>query len=305
MGYFSAPVNRISDTRIYVSHSEFQRDQQLTVYSNVIDNDMPDNFLILPVPYPETIRFYNREDRQDGTLFLDRLEDAFSPYEEHRRRFRHVNPVTPAREDYEADYRVLDVMPMETFSRSNQYNGYLPNEIVEEMMDIYSEPYWGVIILQIGIGNFRYRPLIYTHRRVHEDMFVPTFHFAPRGVSPQRLLGAVQWDHKLFANGTRRMNHFDQEVNSSFLRHVPWGVLPTPFRSALQYLLLRRLRGQGENKDYWFPVRSPWSDHHHHNDDWLEPPLRERSVFHEPPPYEDIPRTPPFPFRRDRHRDFL
>ena len=278
MGYFSAPVNRISDTRIYVSHSPDQRDEQIVLYSNVIDNDMPDNFMILPVPFPETVRLYPH---RHGSLFLDSLEDCFAPFDERRRRFRHSPPVTPPYENDQANYRVEEIVPMQEFLRSNLYNDYLPAHVMNEMREIYHEPFWGVMLVRIPTGNYRYNPLIYTHRMIPHQMFAPTFQFIPRTTLHQRIPDEIHWDHKLFINGTNRTQHQDQEVNAGLLRHVPWDILPRPFQGALRHLILRRLLGRGMNRDHWFEVRSPFDN------SWEErrivPP-----AFWEPPPYENL-----------------
>lgn len=261
MGFFSLPVTRVSNTRIYASPSQSQRDIQLVLYANCIESHAPGNCFVIPVPYPETVRFHTHP---EAYQFLDRLDESFEP---------HLHQVN-ARSRYPnrdiVDYRVRHVVSLDEFEYLNRNQDILHPDVLQFLKEEYSEPFWGVIVVDIRSGAFEYNPLVYSHRKLHNSLFVPTLHHYPRRVSdsivPEE---SPHWDHRLYVNGTQRSPR-DWQIAPGRLPSLPWRLLPSPFREALQYLISRRYRGHHINRDFIFPV------------------------FHEAEqPYDGIPVTPP------------
>ena len=62
-------IDYVKKTKIFVSTNKTLK-RQITIYSNVVCNESDNNSLILLVPYPESIKFYN----------LDKYTNLFNQY---------------------------------------------------------------------------------------------------------------------------------------------------------------------------------------------------------------------------------
>lgn len=245
MGFFSLPVRHVSNTRIYVSPSESQRDTQLTLYSNSIDSHLPGNCFVIPVPYPETVRFHYHP---EAYQFLDRLEESFVPS------MPHFHSRYPHSDRDLTDYRVRHVVSLDEFEFINHEEDILHPDVLDVLKQKYSEPFWGVIVVDIRSGVFEYNPLVYSHRKLHNSLFVPTLHHYPRDVNDSDVLHISRtWDHRLYVNGTHRTPG-DGETSPPRLSSVPWRLLPPSFRQPLQHLISRHYRREHVNQDFMFPI---------------------------------------------------
>ena len=67
------PVDNVGATQIFVA-PDASRQNQITVYSNVVNNSTENNSMILPVPYPDTISFV---DLSNYPTFFKDCNDCF------------------------------------------------------------------------------------------------------------------------------------------------------------------------------------------------------------------------------------
>ena len=251
MSIFTLPVHSVENTRIYISSSQRTPDRQLTMISQTIETMIGDIVSILPVPHPHSVQVHRLE-RGTGREFLDELEKGFD-------QGRYVSRVTPSvfasqREDPRiprGEYNVLFVGTKEEFQDYNTEHEVAHPHLVAQLASLYKERYWGFLVVSIQEGYCAYDPLVYSHQMEGPRFFVPTLHHYPETIRDQTIQEeSTRWDHTLFLNGTYSEDDSRfQEINPMRLNRIPWGVLPKGFGYALRHLVMKKMRGYGQNLD--------------------------------------------------------
>jgi hypothetical protein len=285
MGIFTVPV-QTRNTRIYVSASERVPNIQLTLFKNEVHCESDEGFLILPVPYPHTIRFHDPPPHPMNSVpyleFLNHVETAFD-FREHRGSYR-PNPLPPLHRI--GKYELVRVAEsIDHLRELNHSEGILPSRTLEDMVEIYPESYWGFIILRVLEGDFVYEPFCYSHQTIHNELFVPALTHQPRSYRDHHILEETnRFDDRYFINGTEfheryGHDHNIMEVNSSRINMIPWRTLPSAFQSPLRYFICETRRGLHANHDLFYRVNpSILYENHQSNrrrfdsDDLVPPP---------------------------------
>lgn len=259
MGIFTVPV-QTRNTRIYVSASEQIPNVQLTLFKNEVRCHFDEGLLILPVPYAHTVRFHHPPPHPITNIpyleFLNEVEGAFD-FREHRASYNQVPPL-PSRHQL-GQYEIIDVVDSINHLREmNVYQRILPSQTLDELAEIYSEPYWGFIILRVLEGDFVYEPLCYSHQMIRGELFVPALTHIPRSIHDTHIPEETnQFDDRYFINGAdmpRHLNRTILEVNPTRMNRIPWRILPSAFQSPLRYFLSETRRGPNANRDLFYPI---------------------------------------------------
>ncbi len=268
MGIFTVPV-QVNNTRIYVSPSERVEGVQLTLYKNDVRTMFEDGFMILPVPYARSVRFHHPPPHPMNSIpfleFMNEVERAFD-FREHRASY--VPSTLPPRHQV-AQYQTHVLYSKEELIDYNDTEHILHPSTIEEIVEIYSEPYWGFILCSIQAGEHVYEPLCYTHQMIGNELFVPSLVFQPRSMSDHHIPEETnRFDDKYFINGTvlpEYPNRNIHEVNPSLIHRIPWRVLPPRFQNSLVHFLSETRRGSDINRDLFYPVNPAilyGNDHH-------------------------------------------
>lgn len=253
MGIFTAPVISVRNTRIYVSPSTMS-ETQVTLYSNRVNTIHQDSYMILPVPYPETVRFHRAPIPSNYLEFLDRVEEGFMD-EEHlqnrRRPPHHPN-------EYHEQYHVTVLHNIDELVEFNEREeGILSNTTLSELADIYQEPEWGFLLCRLAAGDHLYQPLCYSHRLFHHRLFVPGLIYQPINFRDVHIPEETDRYHdKYFINGSE-VDGNDQrsfEINRNAIYRIPWNILPQGFQQYIPLLMGRFKRGLNPNCDYFLPT---------------------------------------------------
>jgi hypothetical protein len=286
MGIFTVPVHT-RNTRIYVSASQQIPNVQLTLFKNEVRCHFDEGFLILPVPYPHSVRFYHPPPHPMTSIpyleFLNEVEGAFD-FREHRASYNRVPPL-PSRHNL-GQYEIVNVIDsIEHLCEMNDYLGMLPSQTLNELAEIYSESYWGFIILRVLEGEFVYEPLCYSHRMIRDELFVPALTHIPRNLHDAHIQEESNlFDDRYFINGTELHLHPNRniiEVNPTRMNRIPWRVLPTAFQSPLRYFLSETRRGPNTNRDLFYPINRSLVNEYHssahrrqrfHSEEMMGPP---------------------------------
>ena len=285
MGIFTVPVRSVRNTRIYVSPSDQLPNVQLTLYKNEVENDFPGGFMILPVPYPHSVRFHHPHPHPPTSSpylnFLDEVEQAFDPREQNHRR----SPIRPSdTRNHLANYQVEIIDSINELRRLNDVELLLHPETLEELAELYSEPYWGFLLCKLSQGSYIYEPLCYSHRMMNEKLFVPSLLFQPRTFRDIHIPEeSNRFDDRYFINGTALPEFPSRtlvEINSYRINRIPWRVLPQAFQECMLRFLCETRRGVHQNRDLFYPINPSIFRESH-----IEHRRRSNSVETIPPPW--------------------
>lgn len=256
MGIFTVPTLSVRKTRIYVSPSSTYRGEQLTLYKTEVHTQFDDGWLILPVPYPQTLRFHRPHypsppNHVPYLDFLDSVERAF----DHggRRALRTIPP------SQVAPYEQIDIInSIDELRNLNLREPMLHDSVIDQLAEIYREPYWGFLLCALRRGHFVYEPICYTHQMISENLFIPSLIYQPRRFNDVRILEETdQFDDRYFMNGCQysdsRGGHLT-EVAENRIHTISWETLPHPYRQYLRYFLSESRQGMHWNSDSIYPI---------------------------------------------------
>ena len=193
-------------------------DRQLTVYSNEVAS-LAENLMILPVPYPETVKFEKvyKSIFRDLRSSLRWMTNEPSNYEIGLTRSASASrlPVLNV-----GSYRVSIVPSVADFSRIDTSVFSLPEELEEMLKREYSGVF-GFLCCRLKAGVQSYEPLAYSHRRWVPDMlFFPTKHYHGHVEEV-----TADWDHEVYTVRTmvdaHRCNGWPAPLNR--LQRLPKG----------------------------------------------------------------------------------
>lgn len=252
MGIFSVPTLSVRNTRIYVSPSSHNQNQ-LTLYTTEVNTLFDEGYLILPVPYPHTIRFH---DCRSTLHFLDSLEDVFSY------RGRHI-PKARSRETESQLFEDITIIhSLDEFCQLNQRDHILPTSVVSHLSTIYSEHYWGFLLCSLRCGSFVYEPLCYSHRMIDDNLFLPCLLYQPSSCNDTRILDeSNKFDDRYFMNGC----HYSENMKYSIVKAypesidtIPWTILPSNYTQYLPSLLNENRKGLHWNADARYQIEESY-----------------------------------------------
>lgn len=194
MCIINGPVRSVTTTQILIVP---YGDRTFVAYSNKVDSAMS-NAMILPVPYPDTVRF------QD----LTNISDLFSK----------CNKSFPTEEVFETlsfsngrdsipvidvgSYKVslcLNSADLDNLNTNHFRINPGVRQLFQNKYDKSNVPF-GYIVCKLREGEHTYHPLGYSSKSWHSKMFfVPTFHHHSGGLLEEV---NAEWDHEIFSLNT-------------------------------------------------------------------------------------------------------
>jgi hypothetical protein len=183
-------IENISDTKIIVNINN--QLEQLTIYSNSINNINTNNYMILPVPNPDTVEFLNIDIKTLNNLSQHQFFDTKDTNE--LLYFRQYNNITLCKSYDE----------LRTFLNNKNVNIYT---MCIKHLNNYSGKLWGFIVCQLSVGNFQYMPLCYKHKMMVSHIYIPTkkwysFDFYDNINKQFKLSINYDWDHYIYLINT-------------------------------------------------------------------------------------------------------
>lgn len=185
----------IANTNILCSLSKDKK-RQLIVYSNIIDNELDTNAMILPVPNPETLQFHNLENYKH---IFDDCEKCFEEV------VKEVVKLSVGYDDDDDD-KILKVFNVGSYSISVANNlkqlksidkniFTLSPELCTFLPEHYPELYFGFIICKLNKGSEKYHPLAYSHNIEQSQIFIPTKHYHKHKLHDGK---TEEWSHNIY-----------------------------------------------------------------------------------------------------------
>lgn len=168
----------VTNTEILVSPN-FDNTRQLTVYANKVQTQFVNNAMILPVPYPRTVKLHDLSQYRD--IFEDCSKCFSSPLMRQSFANSVLNDSMKSRNILEVyrcgSYQVSVVPSHNDFDLLNR-NYFQLNPLVGSILKKYYNSNFGFIVCKLREGSEeKYHPLAYSHQIYKNNlMFVPTRH---------------------------------------------------------------------------------------------------------------------------------
>lgn len=197
----------VTQTQIFVAPSA-DRKSQITVYCNKVMTNSTNNVMVLPVPFPDTLKFIDLSDYKN--MFTD-LEMNFKRWEQ-----RSLSYSANSCED-RSYLPTIDVGSYRITVSPNipQLSKVDPNQfgrIQDHIKNILNKHYfgYGFIICKLIPGKeTEYHPLAYSHKLLNDMLFVPTRHqhnhTSAHSSSYHHTIGEEHesdWDHDIYSFNT-------------------------------------------------------------------------------------------------------
>lgn len=178
MCMISREIESVSNTKIFVAQNS-SNTSQLVIYSNYINNISSSNAMILPVPFPQTVKFINLS--KYTNLFEDCDKCFYNPIKASSLYFSLNSSKTqlskPLAVFNVGSYKVSLAMNLEQISHVDPTVFELSNGLKKILQTFYYQPYWGFIICKLNSGPENYHPLAYSHKIIDSKIYIPTRHY--------------------------------------------------------------------------------------------------------------------------------
>jgi len=202
--------------------------RQLTIYSNAIKNYATDNFMVIPVPYPQSVQFV---DVKDYKSMNSDMRVSFDTYRNYNRGFngpRTTDTLLPT--FYAGEYQHSVANNLEELIKTYK----ISNGLLDVLKTYYGADHWGFIVCKLldvpkpnthetfrdqynarskkHIDVYSYGPLAYTHDLYDNHMFVPTRHYGGQKkkeadetthVHGENGEWCDDWNHQIYAYNCR------------------------------------------------------------------------------------------------------
>lgn len=179
----STEIEKVSNTKILVGPN-YNNTRQLVVYSNYINNLTNYNAMVLPVPYPESVKFIDLSRYKD--IFKDCALCFYNPNATYGKGFVSKNS-TNFRDSDELEvfnvgsYKVSLAKNLDEISKINNQVFFLSPGLKKTLEMFYYQPYWGFIICKLNVGSDEYHPFAYSHKIIDNKIYIPTRHYHQEG----------------------------------------------------------------------------------------------------------------------------
>ena len=277
MCVINGPVTSVNATKILAIPSN-DGTRQFTVYANKVDT-AADNAMILPVPFPDSVKFHDLSTYSE--IFAD-LDKCFESTQRLSRRLSNSRSVLAVHRvgSYEASI-VPSLDDFDRLSDTFKLSLDVATMLTADYTSIQGSPA-GFIVCKLNQGAHDYHPFAYSHNRPCEKLFIPTKHFHSHGsegtstsepdvsikysassfMDPAPVRGRGKghgmfhskhgddWDHIIYTAATELNTHDRDERVFRDTVPVKWNLLPIEFQGAANQTLSRwTFFGHRENAD--------------------------------------------------------
>lgn len=237
----------VESTKIFVGINEYN--EQVTIYSNFMKNEVENNAMILPVPHPETAQIFVCEDkkvfddldkmfRQIMSRGMDGARGMLESYDSHERL-----------EIFKVGcYDASIAMNFEDMSRVD--NSFKIEEECIQLLKTYP-PHYGFIICKLQTDANEYTPFAYRHR-IDQDksLFIPTKHYHGKKEHKREY-----FDHALYIHGADSSSMSKYSKGQFQLVKNPAGFYRMHGLKASEHLSKYVIQGYHDNTDFKIPVK--------------------------------------------------
>lgn len=183
MCMISLPINEVTNTNLFVALDD-EKQRQLTVYSNLVDNNINANAMVIPVPHPNTVQFH---DLSTYKTFFDDCDKSFK-----LRSLTRGYGVTLSTNsfNFSADgikktiaiqtvgsYRVSVVPSINELENIDENIFVLSDGLKNILAEHYNGVEWGFIVFVLATDRKEYHPFAWSHNLLNGQIYIPTRHY--------------------------------------------------------------------------------------------------------------------------------
>lgn len=177
MCMISLQINDVTDTNIFVALND-EKKRQLTVYSNLIDNDVKANAMVIPVPYPNTVQFHDMSsyknffsdcDKSFKLQSLEKDKSLLTNSFNDNKKIIGVKNIGSYKVSIASSLNELDNIDKNVFILSNELKNILSKN--------YNGNVWGFIIFVLATDKKEYHPFGWSHDLLNRQVYIPTRHY--------------------------------------------------------------------------------------------------------------------------------
>lgn len=179
----SKPIVEVASTKLFCGVNQ-DKNRQFTVYSNTVNNQSKNNAMVLPVPYPESVKFHNLESYK---TFFDDCQDCFKIPRNmtyglsFRNSYSFEGDTLSAQKKLEVvdvgSYQVSLAKNLKELKFVDKDVFELSKGLEETLTKHYNDPMFGFIICKLATGKENYHPFAYSHKMMGNKVFIPTRHY--------------------------------------------------------------------------------------------------------------------------------
>lgn len=179
MCMISDQIKSVGSTKIFCGVNKHQT-KQLTVYANTVNNVSNNNAMVLPVPFPKSVEFYNFENYKN---FFDDCADCFYSaakglsFTNEADGFSYGTKESTLKVYNVGSYKVSLAHSLADLRKVNKTVFNLTDGLEDVLRKYYSKPLFGFIICKLVTGNEKYHPFAYSHNILPHKVFIPTRHY--------------------------------------------------------------------------------------------------------------------------------
>jgi hypothetical protein len=169
-------VEDVAATKILVA-VDAEKTRQFTCYSNTVTNFTDGNAMILPVPYPNSVRFHDLSNYKN---IFDDCKKCFTHnvlLKGSKAKKSSLNSLNVLEVFNVGSYQVSLGMSLADLDRVNGSVFCLSPGCSELLKKNYSHSSFGFIICKLSKGKEDYHPLAYSHDIFGYNIFIPTKHY--------------------------------------------------------------------------------------------------------------------------------
>lgn len=178
MCLISEPVEEVSNTQLFCGLNS-NKTKQITIYANDVNNISHNNAMILPVPFPDSVKFHNLESYAN---FFDDCKSCFYNPNQMLYKSRSLNATfsmncTDSLEVVDVgSFKVSLAKNLSDLQRVNKNVFTLSNGLSSILGKHYND-HFGFIICKLSKGKEKYHPFAYSHKIFNNKVFLPTKHY--------------------------------------------------------------------------------------------------------------------------------
>jgi len=165
----SLPIEEVSKTNIFVGLNS-SKTRQITIYSNYVSNNSDSNAMIIPVPFPRTVKFHNFSHMRN---FFANVDKSFIKQTDNT-----VPNYTSSLDVFNiGSYKVSLAQSFTELSRLDKDLFILSEGLEKDLLESYKENYWGFIVFVLAKDSKEYHPFAYSHDLLRRTLYIPTKHY--------------------------------------------------------------------------------------------------------------------------------
>lgn len=179
MCMISKEIRAVAATKLFCGVNS-DRSRQFTVYANTVDNSSRNNAMVLPVPFPQTVKFHNLENYAN---FFSDCDKCFAKTQTWGEKSLSSNSFSATRSMPKlqvhnvGSYKVSIANSLNDLYRVDESVFDLSQGLQQMLEKYYSNPVFGFIICKLKEGNESYHPFAYSHQITNKRVFIPTRHY--------------------------------------------------------------------------------------------------------------------------------